>query len=84
MNYSKIFDVIFKVSLIGILLYLAFIIKDASLSGRFQNSGNGGIIDTRTGETYDVLPKNPQNNTPSKMDTSYFEVIKMNNSLLKK
>ena len=81
MNYLKVFNIGFKVALIGVLVCIIFTLKDLALNGRFQIAEQNevtDIIDTRTGETYTILPKH------AGIDSSLVEVIKMNNSLLKK
>ena len=50
-------NILFFIILV-LLTFITFYLRDLSKIGRFQSSGDGStILDTRTGQTYSIIPK---------------------------
>jgi hypothetical protein len=73
---NKIISNILLLILLGILIFITFSLRDISKNGRFQKDG-GTILDTRTGQTYEIQFKNIQ------LDSSDWELIPNTKPIIK-
>lgn len=80
MKFEKVFDFTFKITLITLFFFLITELRKLSANGRFSityTEGSTSILDTRTGEVYNIQLKGLD------IDSTSFDVKRLNKALLK-